>query len=468
MVIEFLLREHVRSGNADALGMAELTLQRMAQGGMYDQLGGGFARYSVDTYWLVPHFEKMLYDNAQLARVYLHAWQLTGNPLYRRVTEETLDYVCREMRDDNGGFYSSQDADSEGEEGKFYVWSADEVRSILGEDAPLFMQIYDVTDEGNWEGKNILRLRSRVSDIAAKSGLDETMTRETMAAARRKLYEVRSNRIWPGLDDKILTAWNGLMLAAFADAAQALGRSDYRDIAVANAEYLAATMRAQDGRLLRTSKAGSTAKYNAYLEDYAFLADALLTLYQATFDSRWFVWACEIADAMLAHFSDAENGGFYDTRDDHERLIHRPKDIQDNAIPSGNSMAAQVLLKLGMLTGETTYRDIAERSLRRVGKLMTQYPSGFGEWLNAASLILGEPREIALVGDQGQLAPLLEVVRGGYRPFQVLAAGGEGDNSPVPLLTNRPTLGGAGTAYVCRRFVCAAPVTDPRELEAQL
>jgi len=468
MVIEFLLREHLRGGNPDALKMAELTLQRMAEGGMYDQLGGGFARYSVDAHWLVPHFEKMLYDNAQLTRVYIHAWQLNGNPLYRRIAEETLDYVCREMRHEDGGFYSSQDADSEGEEGKFYVWSSDEVRDVLGNDAPLFMQMYDVTDGGNWEGHNILRLNVRTSDTAAHSSIDEAELEQKMTAASRKLYEVRSKRIWPSLDDKVLTAWNGLMLAAFADAAQALDRADYRDIATANAEFLHATMRAEDGRLLRTWKAGSDAKYNGYLEDYAFLAEGLLTLYQTTFDPRWFAWAQELADAMLVHFPDAENGGFFDTRDDHERLIQRPKGIQDNAVPSGNAMAAHVLLKLGLFTGQTTYWDTAEQATRNVGKLMTQYPSGFGEWLNAASLIMGESREIALVGNQRQLAPLLEIVRGGYRPLQVVAAGEESDGGSVPLLANRPQRGGEGTAYVCRRFVCDAPVTDPRELESQL
>jgi uncharacterized protein YyaL (SSP411 family) len=468
MGIEFLLRESLRDGNDEALSMAEFTLLRMAQGGIYDQIGGGFARYSVDEQWLVPHFEKMLYDNAQLARVYLHAWQYTGKPLYRRIVEETLDYVCLEMRHEDGGFYSSQDADSEGVEGKFYVWSSDEVRGILGDDASLFMQMHDITDGGNWEGHNILHLSSRASDIAARSGLDEATLESKIASARQKLYQVRSKRIWPGLDDKVLTAWNGLMLAAFAEAAQALDRTDYRDVATANAEFLYANMRARDGRLLRTWKAGSDAKYNAYLEDYAFLAEGLLALYQTTFDKRWFQWARELADAMLAHFSDTENGGFYDTRDDHEQLIHRPKDIQDNAIPSGNAMAAHVLLKLGLLTGEPTYWDTAERAMRSVGKLMAQHPSGFGEWLNGASLVMGESREIALIGNEKQIAPLLNVVRTGYRPLQVVAAGPGGKDEAIPLLANRPQVNDSGTAYVCRRFVCERPVTDPQELAAQL
>jgi len=468
MGIEFLLREHQRSGSEEALAMAEFTLLRMAQGGMYDQIGGGFARYSVDDQWLVPHFEKMLYDNAQLARVYLHAWQLTGDAFYRRVAEETLDYVCLEMRHSDGGFYSSLDADSEGVEGKFYVWSADEVREILGEDAAIFMAMYDVTDGGNWEGDNILRLSIRSSEIIAEFGIDEKEFDSRIAAARRKLYEVRSKRIWPGLDDKVLTAWNGLMLAAFAEAAQVLGRADYRDVAISNAEFLYATMRAEDGRLLRTWKAGSQAKYNGYLEDYAFLAEGLLALYQTTFDGRWYRWARELADAMLVHFADGDNPGFYDTRDDHEQLIHRPKDLQDNAIPSGNAMAAHVLLKLSLLSGEPRYWDTAEQAIRSVGALMAQYPSGFGEWLNGASLIMGDSREIALIGTEEQIAPLLSVVRSGYRPLQVVAAGTGADNETIPLLANRPQVNESGTAYVCQRFVCDTPVTDPQLLASKL
>ena len=468
MVIEFLLREHSRSGDTQALAMAELTLYRMAQGGMYDQLGGGFARYSVDAFWLVPHFEKMLYDNAQLARVYVHAWQKTGNAFYRRVAEETLDYVNRELRHSDGGFYSSQDADSEGEEGKFYVWSADEVRDVLGDDAAVFMQMYDVSDEGNWEGRNIPRLLLEASEVAQRTGLDEDDVETRVAAARRKLYDVRSKRVWPGLDDKVLTAWNGLMMAAFADAAQAFGRLDYAEIATANAGFLHASMRAHDGRLLRTWKAGSRAKYNGYLEDYAFLCEGLLALYQTTFDVRWYEWARDLAEAMLRHFPDIDNGGFYDTRDDHEKLIHRPKDVQDNAIPSGNAMAAHVLAKLALFTGEQRYREAAERATRSIGALMSQHPNGFGEWLNVASLIVGEPREIALVGTREQLAGMLEVVRSGYRPLQVVAAAEPSAENVVPLLENRTQRNGAATAYVCRGFVCDAPVTDAQALRALL
>jgi hypothetical protein len=348
------------------------------------------------------------------------------------------------------------------------VWSADEVRETLGEDAAIFMAMYDVTDGGNWEGDNILRLSIRSSEIVAESGIDEKEFDSRIASARRKLYEVRSKRIWPGLDDKVLTAWNGLMLAAFAEAAQVLDRADYKDVAISNAEFLYATMRAEDGRLLRTWKAGSQAKYNGYLEDYAFLAEGLLALYQTTFDGRWFHWARELADAMLAHFADEDNPGFYDTRDDHEQLIHRPKDLQDNAIPSGNAMAAHVLLKLSLLSGEPRYWDTAEQAIRSVGALMAQYPSGFGEWLNGASLIMGDSREIALIGTEEQIAPLLSVVRTGYRPLQVVAAGTGADNETIPLLANRPQVNESGTAYVCRRFVCDAPVTDPQLLASKL
>jgi len=340
---------------------------KMAEGGMYDQIGGGFARYSVDHRWLVPHFEKMLYDNAQLARVYLHAWQVTGNDFYRRITEETLDYVLREMRHEDGGFYSSQDADSEGVEGKFYVWSADEIREALGEEADTFMRVYGVSNEGNWEGHNILNLR-------LAEALDGRI-----AAARATLYELRSKRIWPGLDDKVLTSWNGLMLAAFAEAGQALGRADYIEAAESNADFLHRTMRRDSGRLFRTWKAGSDAKYNAYLEDYAYLADGLLALYEATFERRWVDWARELAELMLGHFRDTKNGGFFDTSDDHEQLIHRPKDLQDNAVPSGNAMDGR------QRSGEAQLADgkrrlLASRRAKHLNHEQVHGPISLGIW----------------------------------------------------------------------------------------
>ncbi len=460
MTLEFLLRVYAQRGEPMSLHMAEHTLTKMAHGGIYDQLGGGFARYSTDERWLVPHFEKMLYDNALLARVYLHAWQVTGKPLYRRVVEETLDFVMREMRHDGGGFYSSYDADSEGEEGKFYVWTAGEIRAALGDDAAGFMATYDVSETGNWEGHNILHL---------PSGADEDQVAE-MAAARRTLFDIRAGRVPPGLDDKVLTAWNGLMLAAFAEAGRVLDRPDYTAAAVANAEFLHATMRRADGRLLRSWQAAAgDARYNAYLEDYAFLADGLLALYETTFEPRWFAWARELADLMLAHFADPA-GGFFDTSDDHEALLHRPKDVQDNATPSGNGMAAHVLLRLGLFTGEGRYWDTAERMVAGLYEPMARYATAFAHWLGAAAFILGEPQELAIVGDPAAAGAraLLDVVQRAYRPNLVVAAGEGAAAEVVPLLANRERLDGRAAAYVCRRFVCRRPVSDPVALAEQL
>jgi uncharacterized protein YyaL (SSP411 family) len=298
-------------------------------------------------------------------------------------------------------------------------------------------------------------------------GIDPDDLSARLQAARQKLYEIRSKRIWPGLDDKVLTSWNGLMLGAFAEAGVTLRRRDYLEAARRNAEFLHRTMRAESGRLFRTWKAGSQAKYNAYLEDYAYLAEGLLALYEATFDARWSDWVRELAGLMVIHFDDDTHGGFFDTSDDHEALIHRPKDLQDNAVPSGNSVAATVLLKLSLLTGNGDYWQLAEQSVGMIAKFMRQYPTGFGQWLNAAIFILSEPREVALIGNEEELAPFLNALRSEYRPFQVLAAGPGGD-ATLPLLERRPQIDGKGTAYVCRNFVCQAPLTDPDELADQL
>ena len=470
MTIEFLLRHHARFGDQDALAMAEHTLQMMAHGGMYDQVGGGFARYATDDHWLVPHFEKMLYDNAQLSRVYLHAWQVTGSPFYRRVVEEVLDYVLREMRHPAGGFYSSQDADSEGVEGKFYVWQSDEIEAVLGEDADLFMRAYGVTRQGNWEGENILHLPRPIAETVQQMNLPPEEGWARLAAARRRLYEARARRVWPGLDDKVLTAWNGLMMPAFAEAGRALQRPDYVQAAVDNAEFLWRTMRQPNGRLWRTWKAGATARYNGYLEDYAYLADGLLALYQTVFDERWFAWATELADIMLTHFADEAHGGFFDTSDDHEALIQRPKDLQDNAVPSGNSMAAHVLLTLGLYTGEDRYTAAAEATVSALQGAMSQYPTGFAHWLSAAAFVLAQPQEIAIVGrpQAEDTRALLARVRHPYRPFQVVAVAAPEEASRVPLLQQRGQLEGRATAYVCRHFTCQRPVISPDALADQL
>jgi len=470
MVLEFLLRYHQRAGDKNSLEMAEHTLKRMAYGGIYDQVGGGFARYATDNNWLVPHFEKMLYDNAQLARVYLHAWQITGKPLYRRIVEETLDYILREMTHEDGGFYSSQDADSEGEEGKFYVWSAEEVRNLLDEEADLFMLSYGVTPAGNWEGHNILHLERDPEDIAHQHRFSPELWTRRMGLARQKLYQRRSQRVWPGRDEKVLTAWNGLMLAVMAEAGRVYERDDYLHAAARNAEFLYNTMRTPEGRLLRTWKDGASAKGNAFLEDYAYLAEGLLALYQTTFDTHWFDWALELAEEMMVHFHDTENGGFYDTSDDHEKLIHRPKDVQDNATPSGNAMAAHVLLKLSLFTGRTGYWHVAEKAIASVYGAMLPYPTGFAHWLTAAAFLLGEPQELAIIGEPGtfETDALLKVVNKGYRPHLMVAVGDETDGKKVELLKGRPQLNDQATAYLCRRFVCQQPVTTPEALAEQL
>jgi uncharacterized protein YyaL (SSP411 family) len=468
MVLEFLLREYLGAAPPGALDMLTLSLRKMAQGGMYDQLGGGFARYSTDQQWLVPHFEKMLYDNAQLARLYLRAWQVTGDAFFREVVEQTLDYVMREMRHDDGGFYSSQDADSEGEEGRFFVWSADEICALLGADAELFLRVYGVSAAGNWEGKNILHRARDAAEVAAELGLDQERAAEALQRSRQKLLHTRSQRVWPGLDDKILTAWNGLMLSALAEAGRVLARADYLAAATANAEFLRRELCGQDGRLLRTWKAGAAAKYNGYLEDYACLAEGLLTLYEATFTPEWYCWAEQLARFMLEHFKAADQAGFYDTSDDHEPLLHRPRDLQDSAMPSGNAKAALVLFRLGLYSGKTEYFEVVQDAVAAVTDMMSRYPTGFGEWLNVASFMLGQPRELALVGPLPALQGMRAVVDEQYRPNLVVAAGtGEGAVE-VPLLAGRSMLNGLPTAYLCERFSCQAPVADPAELRQLL
>ncbi len=477
MNLEFLLRYHHRTGEPQALTMVDLTLTRMASGGIYDQLGGGFHRYATDARWLVPHFEKMLYDNALLARVYLHAWQVTRRPLYRRIVEETLDYVKREMTHPLGGFYSAQDADSEGEEGKFFLWTPDQVKSVLGdEEGEIFCRYFDVTPAGNFEGKSILNVKFDPSTAAAVAKIDEARLHAVINQGRRKLLQAREARVKPSRDDKVLTAWNGLMLAAFAEASIVLGREDYRHVAERNAGFILNELR-RDGRLLRSWRSGSPAgegqaKFNAYLEDYAFYAGGLLALYQATFTLRWFAEARALVDTILTHFADP-NGGFFDTSDDHEQLITRPKNLQDNAIPSGNAAAADVLLRLAAYTGDDTYRRPAEEMLAAMAPMMQQYPGGFSHWLSVMSFELAPPREIALVGDPttDDTHAMLDVVFGVYHPHQVVALAAPGDKNAaniVPLLADRPQQNGRTTAYVCQRFVCQSPTTDPELLATQI
>src|SRR5215218_1590342 len=434
--------------------VVELTLDRMLAGGIYDQLGGGFARYSVDAVWLVPHFEKMLYDNALLARTYLHGWQELGHQRYRRVCEETLDWMLREMRGPEGGFYSALDADSEGEEGKFYVWTSAQIREVLGEAADPVIEHYGASEEGNFEGSNVLHL-AHGPENPEPAGLTE---------ARQALYEARAQRVRPGLDDKRLASWNALAIAALADAGAVLGREDYLDAARECAEFVLTRLRDPDGRLLRTYK-DERAHLDAYLEDHAFLIEALLALHEASFEARWFEAAQALAETMLARFGDAERGGFYSTADDHEELIARRKEVGDHPIPSGNSSAAMALLRLAALTGERRYEAAAEGVFALFAEPAVRHPDAFAHLLRALDFHLSPTKEIALVGDD--LGELITVVHERYRAHTVLAGGPEGTDQP-PLLQGRTTVEGNPSAYVCQNFTCQLPVTNPAELRRQL
>ena len=470
MILEFLLRTHLRTGDRRPLQAAELTLTRMARGGMYDQIGGGFHRYSVDAVWLVPHFEKMLYDNAQLARCYLHAWQVTGDPQYREIAENTYDYILREMTHPQGGFFSATDADSEGEEGRFFVWDMAELQEILGEEAALACEYWGVSAGGNFEGSNILNVATAPAELAETSGISEEQLASRIGAMRAKLYAAREERVHPGLDDKVLSAWNGMMLASLAEAARALQRPDWRDAAIRNAEFLLAHLRRNDGRLLRTHKDGAS-HINGFLEDYANLCDGLLELYQTTWDERWFRAARELADLALVHFA-AEGGGFFDTSDDHETLIVRPRNLQDNATPSGSAMLARQLLRLAAWTGEARYQAAAVAALRLLVEALRAYPQAFGEALNAVDMLVSGLQEVAIVGspDEERCAALVRELQAQWRPNTVAALSGPGANgeSAIPLQRGRTMLDGRATAYVCRNFVCQLPVTGAQALRGQL
>jgi|SRR5881394_35084 len=428
----------------------ERTLDAMMAGGIYDQLGGGFSRYSVDASWLVPHFEKMLYDNALLARTYLHGWQALGHERYRRICEETLDWALREMRGPERGFYSALDADSEGEEGRFYVWTPAEMRVVLGEDADAIAAFYGVSEAGNFEGRSVLHL---AGGVAAPEP-------EGLGDARRALFKARTKRVRPGLDDKRLTSWNALMISALAETGAATGRDDYLDAARSCAEFVLHDLRDGEGRLLRTCKDGE-GRLNGYLEDHAFLLEALLTLYEASFEPRWFESAKALADTMIIRFGDPQLGGFFSTSGDHEELIARRKEIGDHPIPSGNSAAALGLLRLEALTGERPYGEQAEGVLRLFAKAAPRRPDAFAHLLRALDFRLAPTKEVALIGEE--IAELAAVVRASYHPHLVLAGGPPGSTSP-PLLTDRPTMDSRPTAYVCEHFTCQAPVTTPKYL----
>ena len=471
MTFEFLLRYAQRTNTALAWEMLHKTLHAMAEGGMYDQLGGGFHRYSVDEQWLVPHFEKMLYDNALLARVYTEMFQATGEPFYQRIAEETLDYLVREMRHPDGGFYSTQDADSEGEEGKFFVWTPAELREVLHGDALVFAQVYDVTERGNFEGKNILHLLRPPAEVARVTGMSVERIEAALGQGKRLLFAAREQRIKPGRDEKVLTAWNGMALRAFAHAARAFSRDDYRMVAEQNADFLLRELRDANSNLLRAWKDGRAGSVPAFLDDHALLADGLLALYEATFAPRWLIEARTLADTMLARFWDDAISGFYDTAADHEALVVRPRDTGDNATPSGNSAAADVLLRLAVIFDLPEYRARAEAILGSLAPFLARYPTGFGRYLAAAEFALGTPHEIALVGDPAapDMQALCAVIFQPFRPNKVVVQRGSAAAAfTSPLLEGRTQLDGRATAYVCQHYACRLPVTDPAALAAQL
>jgi uncharacterized protein YyaL (SSP411 family) len=474
MAFDFLLRYWRRRNLPEALEMVRRTLTRMARGGIYDQLGGGFHRYSVDQVWLVPHFEKMLYDQAQLALLYLQAWQATGDPEYRRVTEETLDYVVREMTHPGGGFYSTQDADSEGEEGRFFLWDRQEIEALLDpEAARVALQYWGVADGPNFEGRSILHVPREADEVAAAPGLTPERLREILGRARATLFAHRERRVKPGRDEKVLAAWNGMMLRAFAEASRALGRPDYLHVAERNAGFLLSAL-IVDGRLLRTWKDGR-AKLLGYLEDHAMVVDGFLALHEASLDQRWLHEARRLADAMLDLFWDPETGGFFDTGRDHEALVVRPRSLFDSAVPCGSSVAADVLLRLAVLTGRSDLEQRAVETIRSVAPLMSRYPSGFGRFLGALDFHLGPAVELALVwpGDglpadrEALLGPLLAELFRRYLPNRVVAGGAEGTGADLPLLAGKRAWG-RPTAYVCEQYACQAPTTEPAALGGQL
>jgi len=462
MVLDFLLRQYHRTGDKEALDMVTLTLETMARGGVYDQLGGGFHRYATDAQWMVPHFEKMLYDNAQLSQVYLHAYLITKTPLFRLIAEETIDYVLREMTSPESGFYSTQDADSEGKEGKYYTWTMDEIKEVLDQkSADILGEYYGATTSGNFEGRNILHI--------AKDPFPEEA--DNIRRAKLLLLKEREKRTRPGRDEKILASWNGLMLASLAEAAIILNRKEYLNAAITNGSFLLNSLMS-DGYLRHTYKDGQ-ARIEGYLEDYASVIEGLLNLHQATFGGKWLAEAIRLAEVMVNEFWDDSVGLFFDTGKRHQALFVRPRNTHDGTLPSGSSLATSVLLKLSRLTENKKIEMIAVSSLTTMISVISQYPQGFGNWLCALDFHLSTPREIAIVGSRNNpmTADLLRVLYNTWLPNKVVAAKDPGDLAPVNnlvILKERYMINNLPTVYVCERYSCRAPVHDPDLLRDQL
>ncbi|HYO77989.1 MAG TPA: thioredoxin domain-containing protein [Thermoanaerobaculia bacterium] len=455
MTLDFLMQVAHRTGDGKLRAIIVDTLMKMARGGMYDQVGGGFHRYSVDARWLVPHFEKMLYDNALLARLYTRAWQWTKEAVFAQVANEILGFVMREMTSPEGAFYSTLDADSEGEEGKFYVWKRDEVMEILGEEeGRIFCALYDVTDDGNWEHNNILNIPREPQAVAAEHGITLDRLAEIAARGKCKLYGVRAKRVWPGRDEKMLAGWNGWMLAAFAEAALAFDREQYREAVRRNADFLL-TRIGSNGRLTRH------AKIAGLLEDYSGVAWGLTLAYEATQERRFLEGARTLIDGILARFRDEQNGGFFDTPIDHEKLITRPKDLFDNATPSANSVTCDVLLRHALLFGNEEYARVATEALESVWAVAEKYPSGFGFLLGVGEWRAAQPKEIALTGDAAELR---RAVGETFLPHRVLVGGA--DSADLPLMQHRPS--DKTLAYVCVGYACEEPTSDVERLRELL
>jgi uncharacterized protein YyaL (SSP411 family) len=466
MVIEFLFRRYHRNKDKLSLEMATHTLKRMAKGGMYDLIGGGFHRYAVDDQWLVPHFEKMLYDNALLIQSYLQAWQITEDPEFRQVAFDSLSFLKSEMLDESGGFYSSLDADSEGEEGKFYVWSLEEIQEVLKD--PEVIEIvtaaYGLSEKGNFEGKNIPTTGDGSVDLSQKFNQTTDEIYALLRHAKSNLLKYRQQRVRPGLDDKILTAWNGLLLSTFSSAARIFHSEEDEEVALRLGEFLLTKLNTDEG-LMRSWRQGK-ARFTAYLEDHAAMGLGLLNLYQLSFEMRWFNAAVDQAEEILTHFVDP-NGGFFDTRDDHETLIARPKSIHDSPTPSGNTLAITLLQRLGALTGDPRYREPAESALQAIQEDAGEHPTAFAGWLCELDFALGPQLQLAIAGEKGSNAfeEFTKVANDQYLPNLVMA-GGDPKESPQPaLMVERQMVDGKSTAYLCQGFTCKLPTSSPTTLK---
>ncbi len=461
-----ILKLLLRQGDKNLVQMALFTLNKMARGGIYDQLGGGFSRYSVDEAWLVPHFEKMLFDNAQLVKLYAEAYLMTKKPLYKQIVEETLEWVKREMLSEEGGFYSALDADSEGIEGKFYVWDEQEIEELLGADAKLAKAYFDISSMGNFEGHNILNLKHTDERVVERFGLSLEELHQKVGEVKEALFTARAKRTRPGLDDKILCSWNSLMLTGFAEAGRILSRQDYINIAIENAEFIHKKMFV-DGRLKHSYKDG-VVKVEGMLEDYAYYGLALVSLYQATFDSKWLLLAIEITEIITKHFVDIKRNGFFSTPDDGEKLLVRPKGYFDSSQPSDNGAAAELLLVLSRYTGNSGWENLAVGSIKAMSEAMKEQPHGFGTLLCALDQLFKPSQEIALVGESKELFTELNKH---FLPYIVkaLSTGAEDDLvKQIPFLQQRDKLEGKATAYVCENNTCQLPVTNTEELRKQL